>query len=404
MSQEYKTKHLFLLVGENPLPNYIAARTLLEEGGTVYLVFTKGTVNQKDSLKRELKNITTQLIDLSNQESNANKIRQRIGEKVNKIDESESIGLNYTGGTKAMAVHAYQRVKELRNDAIFSYLDARRLKMCIDQENNEPILIDLDLQISLEELFNLHELYLLKDSPPSSVPILQELAEEILKVHKQKGIDKDWKNWVSKPIGNTKNLRWCELFPNLKTMLNHYLDLTEDSPKITGLVKEVGFTKFEDFKKWLQGTWLESYVLKAIQDKSERLGITPENSMMSFDVTDKSNPVNTKNKNDDAKFEFDIAFIKGYQLFAISCTNQSKDSACKEKLFEAYLRAKELGGDEARVALVSCNDDPRKIQQELKRFGFEDIKIRVFGRADLEDIGSKIVNWVCEVERRAQNP
>ncbi|AFZ28138.1 hypothetical protein Cylst_6172 [Cylindrospermum stagnale PCC 7417] len=32
---DYKVKHLFLLVGENPLPNYIAARTLLENDGTV---------------------------------------------------------------------------------------------------------------------------------------------------------------------------------------------------------------------------------------------------------------------------------------------------------------------------------------------------------------------------------
>ena len=410
MSQGYKTKHLFLLVGENPLPNYVAARTLLEEGGTVYLVFTKGTANQKNSLQRELKNITTQLIDLSNQESNANEIRKTIGKKVNEIGQLESIGLNYTSGTKAMAVHAYQRVKELRNDAIFSYLDARRLKMCIDQENNEPILIDLNLQIYLEELFNLHELYLLENFPPISHPILPELAEEILKVHQQKGIDKvdkDWKNWIGKPIGNTKNLRWCELFPNLKTMLNQYLDITEYSPKITDTVERAGFTKFDgegNFKTWLEGTWLESYVLKAIQDNSKELGIAPENSMMSFNVTDKVNLVKTKSKQKDSKFELDIAFVKGYQLFAISCTTKSEKSHCKEKLFEAYLRAKELGGDEARVALVSCYDEPRVIQQELKRFGFEDVKIRVFGRADLEDIGSKIVDWVREVERSTQNP
>lgn len=52
---EYKVDHLFLLIGENPLPNYVAARTLLNSNKNAYLVYTNQTRSQKDKLKQELK-------------------------------------------------------------------------------------------------------------------------------------------------------------------------------------------------------------------------------------------------------------------------------------------------------------------------------------------------------------
>jgi len=39
----HQVDRLFLLIGENPLPNYVAARTLLKDGGKAYLVDTTGT-------------------------------------------------------------------------------------------------------------------------------------------------------------------------------------------------------------------------------------------------------------------------------------------------------------------------------------------------------------------------
>ena len=42
------------------------------------------------------------------------------------------VGLHYTGGTKPMAVHAYRLVKQFFPNAIFSYLDPRRLALQVD--------------------------------------------------------------------------------------------------------------------------------------------------------------------------------------------------------------------------------------------------------------------------------
>jgi hypothetical protein len=50
---DYTVDHFFLLIGENPLPNYVAARLLLASGGTPYLVHTNGT----DKLAKRLQTI-----------------------------------------------------------------------------------------------------------------------------------------------------------------------------------------------------------------------------------------------------------------------------------------------------------------------------------------------------------
>lgn len=50
----FKVDHLFLLIGENPLPNYVAAKTLLKEAGKAYLVFTEHTEKPTERLMEEL--------------------------------------------------------------------------------------------------------------------------------------------------------------------------------------------------------------------------------------------------------------------------------------------------------------------------------------------------------------
>ncbi|MDY7006107.1 MAG: hypothetical protein SWX82_19810 [Cyanobacteriota bacterium] len=202
IADKYKVEHLFLLIGENPLPNYVAARTLLKEGGTVYLVFTKQTKSHKICLKDGLKGLTIkcQDVDLANYESNAFHIREIIQKKIKSI-KTESLGLNYTGGTKAMAVHAYRAMKELKPNAVFSYLDPRRLKMCIDQENNKPIFCNVPLELSLEELFKLHnDNFWRKDKTPISHPCLPEVAAKFAEFYTNEKLADEWRDWCKKKL------------------------------------------------------------------------------------------------------------------------------------------------------------------------------------------------------------
>lgn len=407
---EYKVKNLLLLVGENPLPNYVATLAMLEDGGKVYLVFTEHTKSQKNCLSkrlREQKKVElnkVELIDLKKYESDCYHIREIIQKKIKPIN-SGTIGLNYTGGTKAMAVHAYHAVQELRGDAIFSYLDSRTLEMCIDRPNNPPIREKVFLDMSFAELFGLHNLKWKDDKPPSTEPALPDLAAKFESFYQNEDLAKAWRGWCNGELrrqmkcdndkkGNngwkpedkleanpTLSLR--QLPEEIKEILRQNLDASTNQLNLT-ITKRKGFNDLNHICSWLDGTWLEDYTLQKVKQVASKYSINDQG--MSFHIEDPQ-------KNWREKFEFDVAFMLGYQLFAISCTTSSDKKLCKHKLFEAYIRARQLGGDEARVALVCYYQTPSYIKAELKTM-IDDRKIQVFGRDDLPKLDEKIGNWI----------
>lgn len=90
----------------------------------------------------------------------------------------------------------------------------------------------------------------------------------------------------------------------------------------------------------------------------------------------------------------DVIAIRGYQLFAFSCSTDTQKGRLKLKLFEAYIRAQQLGGDEARAALVSCSDDPDRLEQEMRRDVDPEGRIKVFGRKHFADLSTHIREWI----------
>jgi hypothetical protein len=84
---EYKVDHLFLLIGENPLPNYVAANLLLNKGGTAYLVYSTETERSAKRLQDILKNESNgfkdiELRSLNDYESDAYYIQQEMKQKL----------------------------------------------------------------------------------------------------------------------------------------------------------------------------------------------------------------------------------------------------------------------------------------------------------------------------------
>lgn len=437
---DYKVNHLFLLVGENPLPNYVAAMKLLETGGTVHLVYTTKTKKRADILEQELKklNIAVKPVELGEAAADGQKIRQKIKEKIKPKGKpllKGRIGLNYTGGTKAMAVHAYQTLIELElSDPVFSYLDSIKLQMCIDDnEKTIPIPAALAISPKLETILKLHNLSWQANNPPISKPQLPTAAVEFAKQFmksppqgQESQISGMWRKWCDAAFKNAKEPSgyWKQesdlsgLSPLKLSIYNGTVQVPDEIKQIFREVMQcaseteldiklalnqsklidkehAGFTELRQVYQWLDGGWLEDYVLWQVKKISQKYSLNE--SKMSLHIKDPDKPWRPTDQ-----FEFDVAFLRGYQLFAISCTTSAEHKLCKQKLFEAHLRAKQLGGDEARIALVCCYDYPTdQLKQELSliigRDGDKyDPKIEVFGRSDLEpnQFAKKLDQWI----------
>jgi hypothetical protein len=316
----HQVDHLFLLIGENPLPNYVAAKTLLRKGGKAYLVYTKYTSNAYERLKKVLDLSEEEKVELWNNESNAFEIQKAIKDKVKEIQQQDSnkkrFGLNYTGGTKAMAVHAYQALLDpnlrLAEEPRFSYLDSRSLQMMFDQKNNRPIPLEVPkekLEITGETLFSLHGLRWKGDQPISRARGLDAAKKlialyiniieknEKLPRNQPDNIDntaREWQNWCQQVMNpktweykkdkkysdwkDEETLDQVELdFTTAPTQIKNILisDLgATDSKLCLKTIRETGkFEKNHHVCEWLNCGWLEHYVLSEVRSISERLQI-----------------------------------------------------------------------------------------------------------------------------------
>lgn len=446
----HKVDYLFLLIGENPLPNYVAARLLLKDQKlpaykrTLYLIHTTWTEAAAKRLKNILKFETDspnlsdeeiQLLSINDDESDAYRIKKKIREELNHISAG-SIGLNYTGGTKAMSVHSYRALfyeqpdksKEQytkRQDVVFSYLNARRLEMCIDREDGErdsyKVTPEL-LQVSLDKIFKLHGWQEWTSEATTYTSKLNNAAEAFAKFYHQLDDAQEWREWCRKTFkdeyGNWKKGKGEQAVDldrfKSRTLIKDALDqfgITENTSRFKDVdFKTLGFKKIGNIYDWLDGTWLEHFVF--LQAKKISNGCCIRDCDIATSIYIKE--PNSSNNN---KCEIDVAFMRGYQLFAISCTtailpNQNKKlDLYKNKLFEAYIRSRQIGGDEARVALV-CPVDKKgvtKLETEiLNVLNSEpeslrkDHKIKVFGREDFMDLSTKIKTWIEQVDRETR--
>ena len=395
------------------MPNYVAAKTLVNSGGKPYLVYTEHTEDAANKLQEILGTTENERVPLERNESNGAEIQGLIKQKVREIQKqypNQSFVLNYTGGTKAMAVHAYQAFLNLGLEPKpkFSYLDPRSLKMLIDQKTNPfPIDIMKDdirslLDISFEKLFDLHDLRWKEDKPPILNPCLVDAAKELLELYLQKrdeiaesylkwSLDKDGlgkakngKFWRNENHLENVELDLSKLPERVIIVLKKHLNLNGNKIHLK-IAKDYGFKLISHFCEWLNHGWLEHYVFSQVQ-QIKNLQI--DESAMSFHIED---PYNSNPEYD--KFEFDVAFRRGHQLFALSCTTSVYPSTCKEKLFEAYVRARQLGGAEARVAVICLNDYPSSLEKQMKVLT-QDRKIAVFGRKHLKNLSQSISTWI----------
>ena len=399
--EDRKVNHLILLVGGNPLPNAVAGRLLVRNGGRITLVYSDDTKSVADDLaawfvKYQVAKVTPKKVV----ESKAGNIHTEVQ---NIIDKNESTGLNYTGGTKTMAIHAHLAFHDvLGNKAskMSSYLDSRKLRLIFDDGHYDDAIKNLPAPFELQDFINLHaSLRINPCNPPLPSAWLPETALTLAEGW-QRSIAKTWKEWFRDHI---KPLRQPRFRHELKDSLDNlvgwryqywqdYARLKEATPvpfpegKVGRKLKEelmaagyptdlsdldlgqaykvlatpsvisAYFQQFEmeELCAWFEAKWLEHHVAGCLEKSGlfDSVYIGVETVL----EEDKQHPV---------CYELDVVGIRGYQLFAISCST-SGGFDTKQKLFEVAMRARQLGGDEARIALVCMSDKPSHIQSQIR--------------------------------------
>ena len=399
-----KSEHLILLVGSNPLPNAVAGSLLTSENATITMLHSRGShpIAQNLKLWTERRKTTVSIFLKEVDESDPVPIAERVKEALGEV-QSNSVGLHYTGGTKTMGVHAYRAVEQWahrqpsRPKTHFSYLNARTLEMVIDP--NSRIYIG-DVKISLAHLLDLHGWNM---NQPSELPILRETAQALVKLHVND--PEQWVNWkrtelYAKCKDNSR--KWkssSDLNPltlslpssnklaDVKTAFKDELRQAEGSLCLKAAAATCGYEKTKEFCEWLDGKWLESALLAVLREDL----VNPLNL---HDVMMNVEPVIGE-----TGFEFDVVAMRGYQLFAFSCGTArggGAKSELKRKLFEAVIRARQMGGDEACVALVCCHQDPAILQAETRNLFLDpdDERIKVFGQPHLTHLKKHIEEWI----------
>lgn len=406
--------HLFLLVGSNPLPNYVVARLLTNDQATIHLLYSEDTHTQNIPSTRDeavyLAGVLQTDPALQSRgvrvapprgihDSNGREIENQLGTICNDAGLTNgtktSIGFNYTGATKPMSVHTYRALAtRFGKRCRFSYLDPRRMALWYDNSTDPSYCIShTDVTLSLQTLAAMHGYTVVR--PPRQTPEFPDLLPLLKEIHQTSAGMRAWTAWL-----DTKMAAFPEhdLLTNIR---QYFLGLCDGRTDTNLLADRLGRKKHKglvSYDKAFRSDWLEDVALEAIvanshefQIKHYGAEIKPKpNSLREAQFQQKGFEV--------PEFDLDVAAMLGYQLFAVSCiASERAKGETKKHLFEAYLRARQLGGDEARIALVCYVDDGQKMELEsvIQRNWHIQENIKVFGRSDIPNLADAFRNWFC---------
>ena len=401
---------LILLIGGNPLPNYVTAKYMLDSKRNdqealpvpdkFILLHSNTTRDYAQKIKEKMR-LTGygHLVNLGDDERNQKTIIEAINNKLKELQEGctiSTIHLNYTGGTKPMAVHACSEIiefcKSKENETIrliFSYLDPKEFKLVLDEsETGYPDEPDNDLRhkikLEVEDLFDIH---LMKYEKRGEYATFNKADVDIEKISKEilDSFNKGKPVWPEKFFDLKDKTRNKKLNINGIEKLNEenfFKGINKDIPSLKNFFKEDKFDlekespkkRFAKLIKFMSGIWLEDFIVDII------IGLKEKNEI-AYDEIRKSVHA-TYNKRE---LEVDIIVMKGYQMFLFSCTADDDTENVKSKAFEAVFRAEQLGGDHATAITVSCIKNIAPVDNALQSFEAKQ-QYKLIGITDLINI------------------
>ena len=412
LASEYQVKYLFLPVGRNPLPVFVSAWMQVKPGGRAYLLHTPATVEIAQNILCTLYEVAPEIqVILRAIDSVApDRINETIETFIKKdgLQRSDNVGLNFTGGTKPMVIHTLLKTMGFFFNPFYYYLDADTLKLHGLNKDFQPLPpqeIRDEKQVSLAQMAALQG-GVIKSSCASLTPLSQPVIDIL--VHLSQDEMTKWIEWRSNNLNWVKlHKPWKNIVKSAKQWSTATIQLPgeeplsrltraltgEDGPAQIGVVAQTLNKRSGVLINWLEGDWLEEYTwqcLESIQDECKLRDVYANVK------PDYPNMIKAKNAVD--SIEIDVVAVRGMQLFVFSCTTGNNVDRNKQKLFEVFTRARLIGGDEARLAVISTVENPEEVETQLKE-GWQTNQIKVFGRKSLPNLSQEIKEWIEDVNK-----
>lgn len=386
---------LLLLIGTNPLPNWVTLRALrgvpylqLYAPERAVLLHTAETREQARVLQEHAQQcwstgLTVECFPLGSA-YDAQTIDTDVRRCLEQLGKGVDLHLNYTGGTKQMAViatRAFERFLGEHRDiqGRVSYLDPREFRLRIVDRRNQPLLDSEDLRKSVQEdfatLVALHGFNILhradgkvKGADPQILDVFaRELRDRLIQDHP---FSDTWKKYAREVKDKLCDARPSETdrLPFFDDPLGARLFEAFKLPKgatVAGLYDAQEANNRDDredarkrFANFVDGGWLEILAFHAVKECAPRVWEVAQGLQ--------AKPIKAEKK-EQLDFETDILVLVGYQLIVLSCTTAQERSHVKSKGFEVLRRAQQLGGDEARALLLTLQPPEfcEKLEQDL---------------------------------------
>ncbi len=386
---------LILLVGSNPLPNYLVACALRPK--RIALVYTRETEEAKKRLRGELEQTLGHgicLVERVEDATCATEVR-RVIRSLMRDGDSRSVSLNYTGGTKVMAAHARLAFYEAKGQPEHaSYLDEggkdplgkdHPPRLRFDDGNTRPLSEYPGVPLTLKTLLALHGITYKPRESKSPAPTIDDAREILHKVL----ADVPLAAALYCERERLEKLRNPKKATSEPFRVDRYgLSLSLPVIPTSEQLQTLGSAKERWYKQWyafIGGEWLEEWLGAQIR----ALDLAPEPEI--------TVGVNAYRGEREAQLEVDVVVIRGHRSYFISCTTDTSKSICKSKLFEVAVRSRQLGGDLARAALVCLAGDKTvsALQADIDDVWGASNTTKVFGLSDVQawsDYGGKRPN------------
>jgi hypothetical protein len=301
-----------------------------------------------------------------------------------------TIGLNYTGGTKPMSAYSVLALRKVFPRAQLSYLHANTLSMVIDAGGPvQTVPVKRSVQLTLDNIVDLHGF---RVATRSETPRHLDISRAIGRAHGSGKGAQEWRTWLNswpKPDpqqqGPQEEPRLPEPadHPLLQPVIDAFSAACSGPATPAGVAAALRASTLRSCYHYFNGGWLEDLTLDGAQRARARIAL--DDCAAGLDIQ----------PNNRDRFQIDVAATIGYQLFAISCIMTEQKPRAKEHLLEVVTRARQMGGDEARFALVCLSDNPQALEKEVSQAWDAAGKLKVFGRGQLPYLSDHLRDWFC---------